>query len=606
MNKIFELARKEIRLIESQRIVLILIILYPLLIVGSVMLALSGQTLAENPLEQSGAKDIIVVTYAGNAELFDYNSFFEKMTDTERLKLLVVSSEEEMKNAIKHGKGDVGFFVEPKNEKMDVKVYYDNVSPLAAEAILFITTAKIQQIGEDLTKRELTNIWDELGRVETQLISEKLKLEKFIVTLKESQPKLEKLENDLDAIDIATIRKDINFFDSLSIKYEEQVGDAKLELSSSKQKINSYEHDINEVRNDFIFYQATMNSMLLAVQTAKSVSIEPATAMLSEIETDLQEQADKIDSTIIKMDSALVDLNSAKENISTAEVMLEGATKDLNDSKITLKEFSEQLESTEKVLNESKNLVSETIDFQKTTIGDLNGTSAFLNDFTSKINEIRKTSPEALVRPVTINEEELYKATKMDVMLIVSLVIALLLTSILLTGVTVILEREQGIAFRVSLSKTNKLEWLGGKVLGQMFFVLVITIIILGVATIFAGINVAGSLIDVLLALILIPFSFVCLSLAIARFANSFSTVVLSSLLIFIPMLLLSGLLFPTKLMPDLIAAVSSALPLTIAKDLLLDIMLRGLAFDQIYSGLGILLFYSAICLGIYFYGEKI
>lgn len=605
MKKVFELAKKEIMLIQSQRIVMLLVVLYPLLIVGSVMLALSGQSV-EDPFASQNTKDIIAITYSGNTDLFDYNYFFEKMGSNEKLKLTVVESEKELLYFLRHGKGDVGFFVEPKNEKMHVKIYYDNVSPLASEAILFLTTTKIQQIGEDLTKQELTNIWNELGGVEQQMLSEKTKLEKFITTLKDSQPKLEKLSKDIESIDLNSIRKDINFFDSLSLKYESQISDAEQELDSSLNKIDSYKHDINDVKQDFIFYKDTLGSILIAIQSAKNISIEPATTMLGEIESDIQEQIDKLDGTLIKMDLALEDLNSAKENIYSAEAMLKDATKDLNESKITLKEFSLQLEETEIVLGESKGLINETLSFQEKTIHDLNSTNVFLNEFVGKLEEIRKRSPDALVRPVIIEEEELFNANQMDVMLIVSLVIALLLTSILLTGVTVILEREQGISFRVSLSPTNKLEWLGGKVIGQLFFVLLITIIILGIAMIFAGINVAGNIVDVILALILIPFSFVCLSLAISRFANSFSTVVLSSLLIFIPMLLLSGLLFPTKLMPDLVAVFSSALPLTIAKDLLLDIILRGQAFDQIYGGLAVLLVYSAICLGIYFYGEKI
>ena len=606
MNKILDLAKKEINLVKSQRIVLLLIILYPLLIVGSVMIALSGQTLLDEPLGTEGVRDITAATYAGSGAEFDYNAFFEKMSDNERIEILVLSSEAEMREAIKRNRADVGFFVGMKNEKMDVIVYYDNVSPMAAEAILFLTTTKIQQIGEDLTKEELTNIWDELGAVETRLSSEKLKLERFVDTLEESQPRLIALERDLNSIDLESISEDINFFEDLSEKYEGEIGNARNELNNSRDKIDSYETDIAEVKTDLLAYQLTFGSILLAVQSAKAVSIEPVTTLLVEIETDISTEADKIDSTIIKMDSALVDLNQARENIVAAESMLDGATEDLNKSKITLSDFAERMESTSKVLEESKLLVQDTIEFQETTIGDLNGTSAFLNSFVSKIQDIRKRSPEALVRPVTIKEEELYTATKMDVMLIVSLVIALLLTSILLTGVTVILEREQGISFRVGFSPTNKLEWLAGKVIGQLFFVLVITLIILGVATLFAGINIEGSLFDITLALILIPFSFVCLSLAIARFANSFSTVVLSSLLIFIPMLLLSGLLFPTKLMPDLVAALSNALPLTIAKDLLLDVMLRGLAIDQIYGGLGVLFAYSVIFLAIYFYGEKI
>ncbi|MEK6959127.1 MAG: ABC transporter permease [archaeon] len=606
MKKILELAKKEINLIRSQKSVMLLIIIYPLLIVSSVMLALSGQPLLDNQIAQIGAKDITAVTYAGDSNLFDYNSFFIKMQDNNKLKLLVVGSEQEMRDAIRRSRGDVGFFVEPRNGKMDVNVYYDNVSPLAAEAILFLTTTKIQQIGEDLTKTELTNIWDELAGVETQLDSEKSKLERFISTLKESQPKLEKLKLDLESVDLESIRKDINFFDELSTKYAAQVQTAGAELSSSKQKLTSYEQDINGVRQDFVTYRLAIGSILSSIQALKEASVEPATTSLAAIEKDVNDQAIRIDSTIAKMDLALIDLNTAKNGIDSAQVMLAGATSDLNESKVTIREFSDQLESTSKVLEESKALIDDTIKFQENTISDLNGTSAFLNDFTEKIKDIRKKSPEALVRPVVIKENQLYNSTKMDVMLIVSLVIALLLTSILLTGVTVILEREQGISFRVALSKTNKLEWLGGKILGQLFFVLVITTIILGVAMFFAGVTISGSIIDVVLALLLIPFSFVCLSLAIARFANSFSTVVLSSLLIFIPMLLLSGLLFPTKLMPDIVAAFSSALPLTIAKDLLLDIMLRGLALDQIYGGLTTLFIYSVICLAIYFYGDKI
>jgi len=606
MNKILELAKKEINLIKSQKSVMLLIIIYPLLIVGSVMLALSGQVVLDEQVDYSGAKTIIAVTYPGDNNNFDYNYFFEKMGGNEKLKLLVVNSKEEMRSSIKQGKGDIGFFVDFNNDKMKVNIYYDNVSPLSSETMLFFTSAKIQQIGEDLTKTELNRIWEELRLVEEKIGTEKIKLESFITTFGESKTKLEKLKVDLESIDINSIKEDINFFKEVSSNYNSQVDLAKDELGESKIKIDTYITDINNIRKDMKEYHTALSSILLTIKAAKSISVEPATTALGVLEIQVNEQVTKLSDAINKMDSAMVDLNEAKEGIVSAESILLNAEKDLNKSNLTLEEFSTQLERISLTVEDSKDIVNTTLSFQESTINDLKETSVFLNEFTQKIIDIREKSPEALVRPVEIKEENLYDATNMDVMIIVSLVIALLLTSILLTGVTVILEREQGIAFRVNLSKTTKLEWLFGKIIGQLFFVLVITIIILGVAILFAGINISGSIIDIILALILIPLSFVCLSLSIARFANSFSTVVLSSLLIFIPMLLLSGLLFPTKLMPDIVAAFSSALPLTIAKDLLLDIILRGLAFDQIYGGLTILLIYSIVFLGIYFYGKKI
>ena len=89
--KLFDIAWKEISLIKSQRIALLLIVLYPLLVVGLMGSAFTGLDVSKMKENKVGVVN----------ELSFYPNFSEKFTSLKELSIIEYPSAEALTNAIK-------------------------------------------------------------------------------------------------------------------------------------------------------------------------------------------------------------------------------------------------------------------------------------------------------------------------------------------------------------------------------------------------------------------------------------------------------------------------------------------------------------------------
>ena len=150
-------------------------------------------------------------------------------------------------------------------------------------------------------------------------------------------------------------------------------------------------------------------------------------------------------------------------------------------------------------------------------------------------------------------------------------------------------------AFRAQHSPTNKFIWILGKTLGQLLFVLVITAIIIIISVFAFGMPLNGSIIDLIVVLLLVAVCFIGIALVLSNLTNTFSTIVLGSLLLIVPMLFLSGIFFPIEFMPEIVAGFSNLLPLTISKNLFTNVIIKGLPLAEMIGEVLILTIYSIV-----------
>lgn len=111
---------------------------------------------------------------------------------------------------------------------------------------------------------------------------------------------------------------------------------------------------------------------------------------------------------------------------------------------------------------------------------------------------------------------------------------------------------------------------------------------------------------ELFMAVILVSVAFICLGLLIASLVKNQSTAILTSLLVIVPMLFLSGIVLPLEFMEGTMQLFSSILPMTIANNLLIGLIIKGLTISQLWFEVGVLLFYSIVSFIIVFLKSKL
>ncbi|NPV67332.1 MAG: ABC transporter permease [Anaerolineae bacterium] len=152
----------------------------------------------------------------------------------------------------------------------------------------------------------------------------------------------------------------------------------------------------------------------------------------------------------------------------------------------------------------------------------------------------------------------------------------------LLTTVTFLRERSQGTVERLMATPVTRLEIVTGYMLGFLVFALADAALLLGFTVSVIGLHYAGNLLDMLVIESLLVMVAVNLGIFLSTFARNEFQVLQFIPLVILPMVLLSGLLFPVEDLPGLLQPVAYLLPLTHASDALRAIMIRGQGLAEV------------------------
>ncbi len=169
----------------------------------------------------------------------------------------------------------------------------------------------------------------------------------------------------------------------------------------------------------------------------------------------------------------------------------------------------------------------------------------------------------------------------------------------LLTSVSFLRERATGTIERLTASPATRLEVVVGYLGGFLFFALLQSLVILGYAVWVLDMQVAGPIGLALLVLALLVIGVVNLGIALSFFARNELQVVQFIPLVFLPQILLAGLIWPVDTLHPILRGLAQLFPLTHALAALRTVMIAGGGFGEIANQLLVLAAFAAAMIAL-------
>lgn len=172
-----------------------------------------------------------------------------------------------------------------------------------------------------------------------------------------------------------------------------------------------------------------------------------------------------------------------------------------------------------------------------------------------------------------------------------------MLQTLLLSALSVAREREQGTFDQLLVTPMSPLEIMLGKAGPPMLIGLIQSTIVLLVTMFWFKIPLAGSLITLYTGLALFTMASVGIGLSISAVSANMQQAMLTTFVLIMPMMLLSGLTTPVSNMPDILQTLTMTNPLRFAIDLVQRVYLEGVGLATVWHDLIPLLIIAAITL---------
>ena len=177
--------------------------------------------------------------------------------------------------------------------------------------------------------------------------------------------------------------------------------------------------------------------------------------------------------------------------------------------------------------------------------------------------------------------------------------VILTLTMGLFTAVALVRERERGNFELLITTPIRNTELMIGKIAPYIVIGLVQVSIVLGVGIALFDVPIAGSVLHLYLASLIVIAATLGLGLTISTIARSQFQAMQLSFFFFLPSILLSGFLFPFDGMPRVAQWIGLALPLTHFIDMIRGIMLRGADLAELLPRVYALSLFFVVAMGL-------
>jgi ABC-2 type transport system permease protein len=214
------------------------------------------------------------------------------------------------------------------------------------------------------------------------------------------------------------------------------------------------------------------------------------------------------------------------------------------------------------------------------------------------------TAPIANTRPLELSPNPIsvvsfYNPERRSAVNIVPGLIGVILTMtmVLFTAVAIVRERERGNMELLIATPVSRAELMVGKVAPYVVIGLLQTTLVLGLGVWLFRVPIAGRLIDVYAAAMLLILANLSLGLLISTRAKSQFQAMQMTFFVFLPSILLSGFMFPFSGMPPAAQWIAEVLPLTHFLRLIRGIVLRGAALMELWPDVLALAVFIAVML---------
>lgn len=616
--------KKDLKVYVRHKKTLLLIFLAPVLImilIGSVFSGASGEGLKDVKLGVGGGSTLgdEIIQELNSSEMFII--FKENTTDPAVIE-----------DGVRSGKYSAGIFI-PQNQTQSMKLYIDNSRVQIAPVISTIFLTTTEKMSYELTLGFISKLWEHLGEMESELSP-----------LKESvssiNGNIEKLNNDmqhvlfqLDGIDAKGLNESVSMMKNTLEQMKTDLGQTSIDINATRQEISDLDKNVSSIYNDSatlrddltlvvnsidstdaallaiqVDMQGTYNLTCAITSTPQCITLANTILQVKDTRALLLEKTGRIRSLHIALSNTAVKGYELHEKLVRTDIRLQnmqglignyrleisniqGNISNIKTAIVILGDVKKQSANVSIQMNE---LALEMNKSSSNLVSEIDRTKSILTD-------VIKNSPAAVAAPIKLEREPVFKdRAYLDFLMPAIVSIVLMFISFMLASITIVQEKTKKTLLRTLLTPLSLGEFIFAKTSALILIAMLQGIILIIVAYLFYGILIPISQMGLLFLVILVySAAFIGIGMAIATFAESENTAMLTSLVLSIPMLFLCGVFFPFEIMPQLMVQIGSALPITMGIKALDSVLIYREGFDVLAGYLAPLLLYSIAGLGL-------
>jgi len=620
----FSVIKKDLKVYVRHKKTLLLIFLAPVLImilIGSVFSGASGEGFKDVKLGVGGGSTLgdDIIQELNSSKMFIIIK--ENTTDPQAIE-----------DGVRMGKYSAGIFI-PGNQTQSMKLYIDNSRIQIAPVISTVFLTTTEKMSYELTLGFISKLWENLGKMESELSP----LKESVYSINGN---IEKLNNDtqdvlfqLDGIDAIGLNQSVNMMkntlDQMKIDLAQtsiDLNDTRIEISDLDKNVSSIYNDSAELRDDLnlvvdsinstdaalmgiqINLQGTYNSTCAVTTTPQCITLENTIRQVADTRALLLEKTQRITSLHIALSDTAAKSYELHEKLVSTDIRLQnmqllignytleisniqGNVSNIKTAIVILGDVKKQSANVSIQMN---NLSLEMNESSSNLVSEIDRTKSILSD-------VIKNSPTAVAAPIKLERQPVFQdRAYLDFLMPAIVSIVLMFISFMLASITIVQERTKKTLLRTLLTPLSLGEFIFAKTSALILIAMLQGIILIIVAYLFYGILIPPSQMGLLFLVILVySAAFIGIGMAIATFAESENTAMLTSLVLSIPMLFLCGVFFPFEIMPQLMVKIGSALPITMGIKALDSVLIYREGFDVLAGYLAPLLLYSIAGLGL-------
>ena len=176
----------------------------------------------------------------------------------------------------------------------------------------------------------------------------------------------------------------------------------------------------------------------------------------------------------------------------------------------------------------------------------------------------------------------------------------LMLVCAMMTSISIVREKEKGTMEVLLVSPVKPLMIIIAKAIPYLLLAFVILIIILLMAHYVLGVPLAGSLFWILFISTIYILLALSLGLLISNVAQTqLVALLMSAMVLLMPIVMLSGMLFPVESMPTVLQWISAVVPPRYYIEAMRKLMIMGVGVEQVLRELGILSLMLVVLMGL-------
>ncbi len=566
---------------------------------GRTSVDISGTAMGLCDLDNSTASGLFVSAILNNTKITDYSStgsdaggcssVVEKEVREGRLSAAVIIP-----------KGFERGIAEGESQRL--VVFIDNSRIQTSPSVEAFLKAAVQETGQKIGEAFIISVWDRLYEADGQLESLLIGVNQTRTRAVEMQAKLADTSESLERINFTVV--------------ERELGDANSTIGAMLAALSSAEGNLTKIEENFAEYDAELSQSEMELMEINR-SLANASGYISGARAGVNCSDPVFIPYCLSLDALESQVGSARASVDRRLAKIREARESLAEANITIQQFKADVAAARSGASDAERRIANMQNFVYGLVGSRNQALLTIKEINRSLAEtveksrelegiisegrqqilsITSRKPESVVSPIVLSPNYLFGSRSFFDFLMPSLLpMILMFVALFLSSTAFVREKNSGTLQRIAFSQFNPFEYAATKVLSYAV-VLVPEVVVLtsAAAIVYSAFPLfdAATVLFIFETLLLLLLAFTAIGVFIAVYSESEATAFLASLVVGLPLLFLSGLVFPFEFMPLSIALLGQMSPLTQA---VLSMQSVILYHSPQPAGFGALLLYAVV-----------